>query len=52
MGLTISPDVHQEIMENIFRNIEECDIFIDDIGNFSSFWEEHIILLKKVVTLL
>ena len=52
MGLSVSPDVCQEIMENIFRDIEDCDVFIDDIGNFSKSWDEHLTLLDKVLQLL
>ena len=35
MGLTCSPDICQELMENIFRDIEDSDVFIDDIGAFA-----------------
>jgi len=39
MGLTCSPDICQELMENIFRDIEDSDVFIDDIGVFSKCWK-------------
>lgn len=52
MGLSVSPDVCQEIMENIFRDVEDCDVFIDDIGNFSKSWKDHLLLLNKVLSLL
>jgi hypothetical protein len=30
MGLKCSPDNAQEVMENIFRDIEDADFYIDD----------------------
>jgi hypothetical protein len=50
MGLKCSPDVAQEVMENIFRNIYNCEVYIDDIGAFSTKWKAHIALLDKVLT--
>ncbi len=35
MGLICSPDICQELKENIFRDIEDSDVLIDDIGAFS-----------------
>ena len=52
MGLSVSPDVCQEIMENVFRDVEDCYVFMDDIGNFSKSWDEHLTLLDKVLQLL
>ena len=50
MGLTCSPDICQELMENIFRDIEDSDVFIDDIGAFSKSWKSHLQLLHKILT--
>jgi hypothetical protein len=50
MGLKCSPDVAQEVMENIFRDIDDCEVYIDDIGAFSTKWKAHIALLDKVLT--
>ena len=47
MGLKCSPDVAQEIMEEIFKEIEDTEVYIDDIGAFSNSWENHIDLLDK-----
>lgn len=47
MGLSCSPDHCQEIMEEIFNDIEECDVFIDDIDNFSNNWEQHLRYVSK-----
>ncbi len=52
MGLKCSPDFTQEVMENIFQEVEDAEVFIDDIGAFSNSWEEHMALLSKILTLL
>jgi hypothetical protein len=36
-------------MENVLRGIEECDIYIDDIGCFSNSWKHHLKLLDQVL---
>jgi hypothetical protein len=45
MGLKCSPDFAQEVMENIFRDIAEAEVYIDDIGVFSDSWEHHMATL-------
>jgi hypothetical protein len=41
----------QEVMENIFRDVAEVEVYIDDIGIFSASWEQHLavhcIVLQK-----
>jgi hypothetical protein len=49
MGLKCSPDIAQEVMENIFRDISETEVYIDDIGVFTKNWEEHIKVLTIVL---
>ena len=49
MGLKCSPDFAQEVMENIFRDISEAGVYIDDIGVFTNNWEEHIKVLRIVL---
>ena len=39
-------------MENIFRHLEDIDIYIDDVGAFSTRWIAHIKLLDEILRLL
>jgi hypothetical protein len=52
MGEKQAPDIAQEIMEDIFRDIDEVDNYIDDVGIFNDSWEEHLESLSKVLTIL
>ena len=49
MGLKCSPDFAQEVMENLFRDISETEVYIDDIGVFTNSWEEHMKVLRIVL---
>ena len=51
MGLKFSPDFAQEVMENISRHLEDTDIYIDDVGSFSTSWTAHIKLLHEILRL-
>jgi len=35
MGLKFSPDFTQEVMEIMFHNLEDTDVYIDEVGVFS-----------------
>ena len=50
MGLKCAPDIAQECMEQIFRELQEdTEVYIDDIGCFSNdSWEHPLQLLDKV----
>ncbi len=50
MVLKCSPDSVQETMENIFRNIDDAEVCIDDIAAFSPNWEHHLKLLCTILT--
>jgi hypothetical protein len=57
MGVSQSPNIAQEIMEDLFRrledrHLEETDVYIDDVGVFNDTWESHLIFLDKVLTIL
>jgi Reverse transcriptase (RNA-dependent DNA polymerase)./Integrase core domain. len=49
MGVCQSSDIAQEIMEQVLKDIEGVEIYIDDIGIFSNSWEEHIETLHEVL---
>ena len=49
MGLKCSPDIAQSIMENVLLGIDVADVYIDDVGAFSSSWQEHLALLDTVL---
>ena len=50
MGVKQPPDFAQEIMEDILRDVEECDTYIDDIGCFDSSWESPLLTHERVLT--
>ena len=50
MGVKQSPDVSQEIMEEILRDIEEVEVYIDDVGCFDHSWQQRLRTLERVLT--
>ena len=52
MGVKQSPDIAQEIMESLFCDLPETDVYIDDVGVFSNSWKEHLQSLTKVLAVL
>jgi hypothetical protein len=52
MGIKQSPDVAQEIMESLFRDLDEVDVYINDVGCFSNSWDTHLQSLHKILAIL
>jgi hypothetical protein len=50
MGLKCSPDYAQEVVGNILRDVEDAEVYIDNIGAFSQSWDDHIALLRTILT--
>jgi hypothetical protein len=50
MGLKCSPDYAQEVMENILCDVEDAEVYIDDIGAFSQSWDSHMARLRIILT--
>ena len=49
MSLKCSPDFAQEVMENIFRDVAEVEVCLDDMGTFSDSWVQHVAVLCIVL---
>jgi hypothetical protein len=49
MGLKCSPDIAQAAMENVLSDIEDANIYIDDVGAFSNDWDHHVNLLATIL---
>jgi hypothetical protein len=47
MGVNQSPDVAQETMESLFRDLDEVNVYINDVGCFSNSWDKHLPSLNK-----
>jgi hypothetical protein len=48
MGLKCSPDIAQAAMVNVLSDIEDADVYIDDVGAFSDDWDHHVNLLATI----
>ena len=48
MGVLHSPDIAQEVMEDLFFSLEQMDIYIDDMGVFDNSWVEHLVSIDKL----
>ena len=42
MGLKCLPNYVQEVMKNIFSNVKDIDVYIEDVDTFSKDWKHHI----------
>jgi RNase H-like domain found in reverse transcriptase/Reverse transcriptase (RNA-dependent DNA polymerase) len=52
MGISQAPDISQEIMEDLFRNFNEVDVYSDNIRVFSNDWDTHCVLLTCILNVL
>ncbi len=50
LGLKCSPDYAQEVMENNLCDVEDAEVYIDDIDAFSQSWNTHMALLRIILT--
>ena len=49
MGLKCSPDIAQAAMENVLSDMEDANIYIDDVGAFSSDWNHNVNLIATML---
>ena len=52
MGVMVSPNIAQGVMECQLKAIDDVDVYIDNIGVFSLDWTSHIPVIDKVLTIL
>ena len=50
MGVSESPEIATEKIYLVLDGIEDIEFYMDDIGVFSSSWEDHLSLLSLVLT--
>ena len=49
MGIKQSPDFAQEVMEDIFWDMPDVKVYIDDIGIWAQSWEHHQKVISEVL---
>ncbi len=52
MGLKCSPDIAQAAMENVLPDIEDANVYINDVGAFSDDWDHHVNLIATILWIL
>jgi Retroviral aspartyl protease./Reverse transcriptase (RNA-dependent DNA polymerase). len=50
MGICLSTDIAQEIMEKVLQDIDNVEIYLGDIGIFNDNWESHMKTIQLVLT--
>jgi hypothetical protein len=50
MGIKQSPDFAQEIIEEVFCGLDECEVYIDDVVTFNNDWSLHLRSLDQVLS--
>jgi hypothetical protein len=49
MGLKCLPDIAPAAMENVLSGIKDVDVYIDDDGAFSEYWDHHVNLIDTTL---
>ena len=49
MGLKCSPEIAKSVVANILSGVDVTDVYIHDVGDFSSPCEDHTALLDMVL---
>jgi hypothetical protein len=49
MGLKCSPDIAQAAMKNVLSDINDANIYFNDVGAFSDNWDHHVNLLATIL---
>jgi hypothetical protein len=49
MGFKCSLDIAQAAMENVLSDIDNVDVYIDDVGAFSNDWDCHVNLFATIL---
>ena len=52
MGISTSPDMAQEIMEQVLCDLNDTEVYLDDIAAFSTGFTSHLVLLEKILSCL
>ena len=50
MGRKQYSDIAQEVMENLFWDLDNLEVYIDNIGSFSSSFTNHVYTLDIIIT--
>ena len=49
MGISQSPDIAQEVMESVLRDVADIEVYIDDIAVFSNNFQDHLTAIRHVL---
>ena len=50
MGISTSPNMTQEIMEQVLRDLDDTKVYLDDIAAFSTDFTSHLVLLETILS--
>jgi hypothetical protein len=50
MGISVAPDIAQQIMDKNFGYYNDVLCYFDDLGAFSDDWGSHLVLLDKMLS--